>query len=277
MVAALLQSIGQDSVLKILKTQGDRIQHLSFDKIEGKGFFTKELEEALLQETVDIAVHSLKDLPTTSPDGLCIAAIPDRADPADCLIIAEQGLNPAASLNLRLSATVGTSSIRRKKQFEQLRPDCVLKDLRGNVPTRIEKLKDGRYDAIILAAAGMKRLDLPMNDVTVIPLNPMEFVPAPGQGAIAVQCRRSDMQIRRILKQIHNPGISACTNVERGVLRAMDGGCHLPLGVYCQRDANGHYHVRVSYIQEHAFYTNYSVSTSFGLVDRIVNELKQQL
>ncbi|MEC7005756.1 MAG: hydroxymethylbilane synthase, partial [Bacteroidota bacterium] len=154
-----LKSIGLSSTIKIIKTKGDQIQHLSFDKIEGKGFFTKEIENELLSNKIDLAVHSLKDLETNQPEGLCIAAVPTRENPADCLLINSKGFDRKQDLNLKDSAVVGTSSARRKNQLLFFREDLQLRDLRGNVPTRVDKLRKGEYDAIVLAKAGLNRLD----------------------------------------------------------------------------------------------------------------------
>lgn len=238
-----LQDISIASELIIIKTQGDRIQHLSLDKLEGKGFFTKELEDALLRGDIDLAVHSMKDLPTTAPEGLVTTAVSYRANPADWLIINKTALEEGQLFQLKNNATVGTSSARRKAQMKDFRPDIELKDIRGNVPTRLNKLRQGDFDAILLAAAGITRLDLDLSDFKVVQFSPKEFVPAPAQGVLAFQTCREDKATRRILKQIHDPKTSAVTNIERKVLQMLDGGCHLPLGVYCEKDEMGNYHV----------------------------------
>jgi len=151
-VAGQLRRLGVDTRIEIIRTQGDDVQHLSFDKIEGKGFFTKEIEDALLDAKVDLAVHSLKDLPTDSPPGLAIAALPQREDPRDCLLIRRESYDQAGEkLPLLEGASIGTSAVRRKAQVAFLRPDLCSIDLRGNVPTRVERLREGRYDAILLA------------------------------------------------------------------------------------------------------------------------------
>ncbi len=177
----LLEEKGQEVEIKIIQTLGDQTQQwdTSFDKIEGKGFFTKELEEALLNNNIDIAVHSHKDLPTTSPEGLIIAGVSKREDPSDLLIIHDSSVDEKLKFNLKKGAIVGTSSTRRKSQLLAFRPDLKVKDLRGNLPTRINKLRLGNYDAIMLAKAGVERLDLDLDEFTVEKLNPNEFVPAP--------------------------------------------------------------------------------------------------
>lgn len=262
--------------LKIIETKGDKVQDLSFDKIEGKGFFTKEIEDALISRDVDVAVHSLKDLPTDQPEGLVIAGLSERQDPSDLLIISPSAYDPSMDLRLKEAAIVGTSSVRRKSQILDMAPHISVKDLRGNVPTRVQKLKDGKYDAIILASAGINRLDIDLSDLHTIRLNPKECVPAPGQGVIAYQCRAEDKEMRKILAAIHNHETAPVTNVERKVLNLMDGGCHTPLGVYTEIDEAGNYHAHASYASEIGApitRVNISQSTSHNLAENIVEAL----
>ena len=178
--------------INIITTQGDRIQDLSFDKLEGKGFFTKEIEEALLNKTIDLAVHSHKDLETNPPAGLSIACVSERANPADLLLIRNSSVDTTQKWGLKIDAVVGTSSARRKAQMAHFRNDVTLKDLRGNVPTRIQKLRDGGYDAILLAKAGIDRLGLDLSEFHCVTLDPTEFVPAPAQGVLGLQIRSED-------------------------------------------------------------------------------------
>src|SRR5580698_3790758 len=173
--------------LKIIKTQGDRILNLSFDKLEGKGFFTKELEEELLSGKIDIAVHSHKDLPTENPPGLIIAAVSEREDPSELLLILKDCVDVHQKLSVKYGGIVGTSSNRRKAQLLAYRPDLDIKDIRGNVPTRVHKLHDENYDAIMLAKAGVTRLGLDLSEFYVEELSPTELIPAPAQGALAIQ------------------------------------------------------------------------------------------
>lgn len=272
---AELRRVGVESELVIIKTKGDLVQHLSFDKMEGKGFFTKEIEDALLRGDVDLAVHSMKDLPTSQPEGLVITAVSYRDNPADLLIIRPEAVVPGQIFKLKPGAAVGTSAARRKAQMRYFRPDVELKDLRGNVPTRVEKLRRGEYDAIFLAAAGVGRLGLDLAGLEIIELNPREFVPAPAQGVLAWQTHRDDLPTRRILKQIHHPEISAVTNVERRVLQLLDGGCQLPLGVHATRDAAGNFHVFAACERNGEMrHAKLSQSTSFGLAEKIVEQLK---
>lgn len=237
-----LETIGMVVELKIIKTKGDAIQHLSFDKMEGKGFFTKEIEAELLAGHVDLAVHSMKDLPTSHPPGLKIAAVSYRAAPEDWLVINRGTFDPKRMLNLQASPVVGTSSARRKAQILNIRPDITIKDIRGNVPTRLQKLREGQFDAILLAGAGLSRLEIDLSEFKVLKFNPREFVPAPAQGVLAFQVREEDIVLHKLLRKIHHPEVVACTNIERKVLQLFDGGCQMPLGVYCIQDDQG-FHV----------------------------------
>jgi hydroxymethylbilane synthase len=275
---AELARVGVESELVIIKTQGDLVQHLGFDKLEGKGFFTKEIEDALLRGEVDLAVHSMKDLPTTPPTGLVTTAVSYRDNPADWLILRREHFAPRAIFKLAEGAIVGTSANRRKAQLLDYRPDVRLKDIRGNVPTRLEKLRAGDFDAIFLAAAGVTRLGLDLSDFEVVELNPREFVPAPAQGVLAWQTHRDDTATRLVLKKIHHPEVSACTNVERRVLQLMEGGCQLPLGAHCERDAAGNYHAFAACeIGGQMRRARLSSSTHFGIADKLVAALKSEL
>lgn len=271
-----LSAISVGSQLNIIKTKGDKIQDLSFDKLEGKGFFTKEIEDALLDGTADIAVHSLKDLPTSSPEGLALAGLSQREDPADLLIIRKDISDASSPIFLKKGAIVGTSSIRRKTQIKDLAPFVEVKDLRGNVPTRIAKLAEHNYDAIILAHAGINRLAIDLSAFNTKRLNPEEFVPAPAQGVIAYQTRKDDIPTRKLLSQIHNKETAKATNVERKVLQLMDGGCQMPLGVYCTIDQSGNYHAMAAYAKEgssQVIRARISQSTSLHLAERLVEKL----
>ena len=270
-----LARAGVESELVIIKTQGDLVQNLSFDKLEGKGFFTKEIEDALLRGEIDLAVHSMKDLPTSQPEGLAITAVSYRDNPADWLMVRRESVVSGKIFKLKEGAIVGTSANRRKAQLLDYRPDVHLKDIRGNVPTRLEKLRVGDFDAIFLAAAGVSRLGLDLSDFEVVELNPREFVPAPARGVLAWQTTRDDMQTRLILKKIHHPEISALTNVERRVLQLMDGGCQLPLGAHCERDAAGNFHAFAACeIGGTMRRAHLSSSTSFGMAEKLVAQLK---
>ncbi|MGB0931451.1 MAG: hydroxymethylbilane synthase [Chitinophagales bacterium] len=227
-----LQELGHEVELKIIKTKGDKIQHLSFDKIEGKGFFTKEIESELLAGTIDLAVHSYKDLPTENPKGLVITANSYRANPYDCLVIHSDAFRSYQPFQLKKNAIVGTSSARRKAQLLAQRPDFQIRDIRGNVPTRIKKI-EGEYDAIVLAAAGLERLELDLGTYHKITFSTQQMIPAASQGVLAFQTRELDAEIRAILQHIHDPKVEKAIGVERSILNQLGGGCHQPIGVYC--------------------------------------------
>ncbi|WP_200912330.1 hydroxymethylbilane synthase [Pedobacter sp. Leaf216] len=240
-----LAAIGIEAGIKIIKTQGDKILNLRLDKLEGKGFFTKELEEELLSGTIDLAVHCLKDLPTTHPDGLIIAALPPREEASEYLLILKDCVDVSQKLSLKKGAMVGTSSNRRKAQLLGLRPDLEIEDLRGNVPTRIQKLRDEDYDAILIAKAGVKRLNLDVSDLHVEELETTEFIPAPAQGALAIQIRENDTELFDALQKLHDPETAETVTVERKVLNLFEGGCHMPLGCYCKKE-NGKFEIWTS-------------------------------
>ena len=241
-----LKTIGLFSTIKIIKTKGDQIQHLSFDKIEGKGFFTKEIENELLSKEIDLAVHSLKDLETNQPQGLCIAAVPPREDPSDCLLIHSKGFDLKQDLKLKVSALVGTSSARRKNQLLFFREDLQLKDLRGNVPTRVDKLRKGEYDAIVLAKAGLNRLDIDLKEFHVVNLSPHVFIPAPAQGALGLQVRDEDHFLKEQLKKLNDTNTSDSVHFERAILNQLGGGCHSPFGAYSALDNIGNRQIWVT-------------------------------
>jgi len=233
-----LKKLKIDAELKIIKTQGDKIQNLSFDKLEGKGFFTKEIEEALLKKEIDLAVHSHKDLPTEFPKGLIIAAVSDREDPSELLLINKNAVDDKQKFSLKQNALVGTSSARRKSQLLAWRNDLKIEDLRGNVPTRIQKLRDKKYDAILIANAGVSRLEIDLSEFHCEKLDVKEFIAAPAQGVLALQIRESDKELFEKLQPLNNKEVAETIGVERKVLNLFDGGCQLPLGVYCEKDEN---------------------------------------
>lgn len=230
-----LKKNGIRSEILIIKTQGDKIQHLSFDKMEGKGFFTKEIEEALLNKSIDLAVHSHKDLETNQPSGLKVAAVSEREDPSELILIKKSSYDPDQKYGIKVNGIIGTSSARRQTQLRSYRPDLEMKDLRGNVPTRIDKLRTGDYDAIMLANAGVKRLKIDLKEFETIVLDPKEFVPAPAQGVLGYQIRKDDTELEEAIQVLNAPGIQDTIGVERAILNRMEGGCQLPLGVYCSK------------------------------------------
>lgn len=267
-----LEELGCSVTITIIKTQGDIIQHLSFDKLEGKGFFTKEIEQALLEKSIDLAVHSHKDLETNPPAGLIIGCVSEREDPADLLVIAKSAFDAARKWDLKENAVVGTSSARRKSQVVRFRDDVEIKDLRGNVPTRIQKLREGQYDAILLAKAGVDRLEIDLSEFHVFAMDPTEFVPAPAQGVLALQIREEDQALFTILQKLNHPEVQKRIAVERKVLNLMQGGCQLPLGVYCDENET----VYVSHAtnwEEGSDWYEYSADDLENLAEIIVEDL----
>lgn len=240
-IKARLAEIGVEAELKIIKTQGDIIQHLRLDKLEGKGFFTKELEEELLSNEIDLAVHSHKDLPTINPPGLIIASVSEREDPSELIIIHKDCVDVTKRLSLKHNASVGTSSNRRKAQLLSLRPDLEFTDLRGNIQTRLQKLRDEQYDAIVLAKAGVARVEMDLSDFHIEEISPIEVVPAPAQGVLAVQIREVDTELYAILQKINDFDVAGTIAVERKVLNMFEAGCHAPLGCYCRKTNDGKY------------------------------------
>ena len=240
-----LENNGNAVSITIIKTQGDKIQDLSFDKLEGKGFFTKEIEAALLSNEVDLAVHSHKDLETSPPGGLVIAAVSEREDPSELLLISRENVDSSQVWDLKLNSSIGTSSARRKSVVVSNRNDLTIKELRGNVPTRIQKLREGNYDAIILAKAGVSRLEIDLSEFHVVELDPKTFVPAPAQGVLALQIREEDKELWKEIQKLNHPQVEIQIAIERKVLNLMQGGCQLPLGVYCDLE-----NVFVSYAKD---------------------------
>ena len=209
-------------------TSGDRLLHSPLARLGGKGLFVKELERAMLDGEADIAVHSMKDIPARFPAGLGLAVICEREDPSDALVSNDYG----SLAELPPEAVVGTSSLRRQCQLKYLRPDLRLKDLRGNVGTRLGKLDEGRYDAIVLASAGLVRLQLQRRIRTRFGI--AECLPAAGQGAIGVECRAGDETTRELLAGLHHEETAARVAAEREVTLALDGGCELPVAAHAR-------------------------------------------
>ncbi len=209
-----------------ITTRGDRILDRPLAEVGGKGLFVKELEAALEDGRADIAVHSAKDVPMRLPQGFCLAAIPPREDPRDCLVS-----NLSATLEeLPSGSVVGTSSLRREAQLRERHPALQVKPLRGNLDTRLAKLDRGECHAIVLAAAGLKRLGLAARIRTM--LEPEQSLPAPGQGALAIECREDRAEVRRQLASLEDPATAACVRAERALSRALSGDCQLPLAAY---------------------------------------------
>lgn len=216
--------------IEIIKTSGD-VKTDPLSVIGGKGVFTKELEEALLEGRVDMAVHSLKDLPTVLPEGLTIAAITKREDPRDALVLGSRAKNIVTSIKaLPQGATVGTSSPRRLAQLRNVRADLVIRDLRGNIDTRLRKLDEGQYDALILACAGLRRLGLESRISAALPAS--EMLPAVGQGALGLETRVDDPETIDAVSKLNHKFTGLACIAERSFLRSLGGGCQLPIAAY---------------------------------------------
>jgi hydroxymethylbilane synthase len=226
----ILEATGVDAEIVVIKTTGDKLQTASFAQIGGKGVFIKELEEALLNEEIDLAVHSVKDIPTEVPSRLCFPVICRREDIRDCLIAAKG----ESLFSLRKGARIGTSSLRRRSQVLHVRPDLDMRELRGNVDTRLRKVESGEYDAILLAKAGLDRLGW-SNRISEV-LSPEVCMPAVGQGALGVQARLKDNEIADALVSLDDFETRQSIVAERSLLAALEGGCQVPLGAWARFD-----------------------------------------
>ena len=231
-IAAKLRALGHEVSIEIIRTTGDRMQNIAFGSVGAKGMFTKEIEEALLANTIDLAVHSLKDLPTELGEPFLLAAIPERADPRDVLVSERY----SGFQGLPAGAVVGTSSLRRQAQLRALRPDLKYVEFRGNVDTRLAKLQQGHADAIVLAAAGLDRLQ--RSDVIRERFAEEVLCPAPGQGALAIECRAGDAAVRAALAPLDDAATHAAITAERRCLAALGGGCLVPIGAYCHSEGD---------------------------------------
>ncbi len=227
-IAALLRVQGHDVEIEMIKTTGDRLQEVTFAQVGSKGMFTKEIEEALAAGRVDLAVHSLKDLPTELPEPFALAATPVRVDPRDVFVSVKHA-NLAA---LPQGARVGTSSQRRRAQLKMLRPDIDAVEFRGNVDTRLRKLADGQVEAILLAAAGLDRLG--KTDWVRERLDPKDFCPAAGQGALGIETRKDDAAAIEAVAFLDHADTRFAVTAERAALAALGGGCQVPIGIHCR-------------------------------------------
>jgi hydroxymethylbilane synthase len=228
-IAEVLRVEGHDVEIEIIKTTGDRLQEVSFAQVGSKGMFTKEIEDALADGRVDLAVHSLKDMPTELPEPFTLAATPVRVDPRDVFVSIKHA-NLAA---LPQGARVGTSSQRRRAQLKALRPDLDLVEFRGNVDTRLRKLAEGQVEAILLAAAGLDRLG--RTDWVRERFSPEEFCPAAGQGALAIETRKDDAATIEAVSFLDHADTRFAVTVERAALAALGGGCQVPIGIHCRQ------------------------------------------
>jgi hydroxymethylbilane synthase len=232
-VAALLRAKGHTVEIEVIKTTGDKITSVALAKVGTKGMFTKEIEEALHDKRVDLAVHSLKDVPTDLAQEFELAAIMKREDPRDAFI----SVKFSSLEELPRGAKVGTSSLRRQCQLKSVRPDLEVFPLRGNVDTRLRKLESGEYDAIILAAAGVLRLGLETH--VRCRISPDVMCPAVGQGALAIEVRRGDQQTKTLLAFLNDADTHAAIDCERALLGSLGGGCQVPIGAYAEKRGNG--------------------------------------
>ena len=231
-VQAALAAAGVAAAIEVVRTTGDRILDVPLSRIGDKGLFTKELDAALLDGGADVAVHSLKDVPTRLPEGLVLAAVGEREDPRDVVLL--PGGAQGSLGTLPAGARVGTSSLRRRAQLRAHRPDLEVEDLRGNLNTRLAKLDDGGYDAIVLAAAGVLRLGWGARIAEH--LDPPGWLPAVGQGALAIVARADRAEVLDRLRPLHHPATAAATTAERTLLRALEGGCQVPIGALATVD-----------------------------------------
>jgi hydroxymethylbilane synthase len=224
----LFAGAGVEAEIVVIKTSGDKLQVSPLSQIGGKGIFIKELEEALLEETIDLAVHSVKDVPTDTPSRLMFPAVCRREDVRDCLV----GANGATLATLRQGARVGTGSLRRQAQLRHIRPDLDVRDLRGNVDTRLRKVESGEYEAVMLAKAGLDRLG--WGGRITETMAPEVFMPAVGQGAIALECRLKDTEAAEIVGGLDDAETRTAIIAERALLAALHGGCQVPLGAWAR-------------------------------------------
>ena len=228
-IAALLRGQAHSVEIEIIKTTGDRLQEVTFAQVGSKGMFTKEIEEALAEGRVDLAVHSLKDLPTELPEPFALAATPPRVDPRDVFVSVKFG----SVRELPEGARVGTSSQRRRAQLKALRPDIEAVEFRGNVDTRLRKLAEGQVDAILLAAAGLERLE--KTEWIRERLEPKDFCPAAGQGALGIETRKGDAATIAAVAFLDDQDTRFAVTAERAALAALGGGCQVPIGIHCRK------------------------------------------
>jgi len=241
---------GHDVEIVVIRTSGDADQVRPFAEVGAPGLFVREIERALLESVIDVAVHSYKDLPSVSPEGLRIAAVPERVDPRDRLLFTESAHDPGAGpLPLASGARLGTASARRRALVRDIRPDLELALLRGNVPTRVKKLRAGEFDAVLLAGAGLCRLDRAAErgegeapsrvGLVEVDLDPELFVPAPSQGALALQVRSDDPAVGDAVGALDDAAAHRAVRAERALLGKVDAGCQVPFGAHCRSDENG--------------------------------------
>jgi hydroxymethylbilane synthase len=262
---------GIEVVLKKIKTSGDNILDVPLAKVGGKGLFVKEIEEALMRGEVDLAVHSMKDVPTELPNSLHITAICKREDPLDAIIISQKSkIKNQKFKDLSKGAHIGTSSLRRSCQLLNIRPDLNITQLRGNLDTRVRKLDEGQFNAIILAVAGVKRLGL-QSRITEI-LSPEISLPAIGQGAIGIECRINDEFINTIVSPLDHKETSVCVRTERAFLKKLGGGCQVPIAAYARIEHRAKSTEQRARSKDSLLITHHSLLIIDGLVGRVSGE-----
>ncbi len=278
LVKQQLAELGVESELVIISTKADLHPQAGTNKIEDADLFTREIEDALLGGSIDMAVHSMKEMPAYQPKGLILAGVSQREDPADCLLICKEQVAEDQLFNLKESAVVGSSSAVRKVQLLDYRKDLRFAATGGNMTEDLERLRSSELDAILAANADLTLQESSLPDIEVVKLNPQELVPAPAQGVFTYQCCEEDIEMRRLLRRIHHPEISALTNVERKALQLINGDFNTPLGVYCEKDVMGHYHVWAAWANgegQPVRRTRISQSTNFLLAEKVVDALRQ--
>jgi hydroxymethylbilane synthase len=228
-----------ESEVRVVHTSGDRFTEQPLGDQNAAGFFTREIEEDLLAGNIDLAVHSLKDLPTTLAPGLAFGALMKRDDPADILLVRPEAHDPGGDLPLKTGAVVGASSRRREALLHLFRPGLSVRPIRGNVPTRVDRVRSGYFDAIILSRAGLERLGLMTDPLFAWELNPLRWPGAPGQAIIAVEVRANDTEALRRAAALNDPSTAARAAAERSLLAIYGGGCHSPFGAYCETGPRG--------------------------------------
>ena len=230
--------VGAPNEIKIIKTSGDKLLDIPLQGKLEKGFFTKEIEERLISKEIDFAVHSLKDLPTETPEGLAVGACLERAEVEDLLIVKKEHIKEGGALPLKSGCKVGAGSLRRQALIRLYAPDVKAELIRGNVPTRIGKLRGGFYDAMLMAKAALVRLGIKLNEFEVYELNREYWLPAPAQGAVAIEARSEDQEAMAVLSEINHKETEVAVNIERRLLANFEGGCHTAFGAYARREGD---------------------------------------
>jgi len=242
--------LGTEAEIRQIRTSGDRFLDIPLQGQLEKGFFTKEIEEELLAGQIDMAVHSLKDLPATLPQGLMLGAVLERSTVSDILLVHPRAVATEDSFPVRPGSTVGTSSLRRQALLRHFAPNVTSVFLRGNVPTRLEKCKRGDYDAIIVARTGLERLKLIPNPLVAFDLSPEAWLSAPGQGALAVEMRAGDQELLEQLAPLDHAPTRQCVELERGLLVSFGAGCSAPFSAWAELDGEGTFGVHVGLAEE---------------------------